>query len=575
MRQVLADPARRLDEVDAVIIVLFKAGRDRKDVGIEDDVFRREVELVDKDVIGALADLGLARERIGLADLVERHHDNGGAVATRDLGLVDELVDAFLHRDRVHHRLALNAFQAGFDHVEFGRVDHHRDAGDVRLGGDEIEEGDHRGLRVQKPFIHVDVDDLRAVLDLVAGDLQSGGVVSGGHQLAEFRRAGDVGALADIDERNFRRQLEGFEARQTQARLDGRHDPRLVRRHGLRDRGDMVRRGAAAAADDVDEAGFGEFADQAGHEFRALVIGAEFIGQAGIRIGADQRVGDAADIRDMRAQILGAERAVESDGRRLGVAHRIPERFRQLAGQQAPGLVGDGAGDHDRHVDAARLADFRDGVEPGLGVQRVEDRLQQQEIGAAVQETVDLLAVRNAQIVEGDGAVAGRRHVRRDRGGAVSRADGASDEARFAVFSRDLDRGVAGEAGAFTAHLIGDVGEVVIGLRDRGRGEGVGGDDVGAGAQIFGVNVLDRLRLGQDQQIVVAAQVAVKILVTLAAKGGLVELKTLDHGAHGAVEHENALGCGLEKFGTLRRNRNGHEIRLLSARRSAGSRANG
>lgn len=171
---------------------------------------------------------------------------------------------------------------------------------------------------------------------LVAGDLQCRGVVAGGHQLAEFRRASDVGALADIDERNFRRQLEGFEAGQTQARLDLGYDARLVGCHGLGDRGDMVRRGAAAAADDVDEAGFGEFADQPGHEFRALVIGAEFIGQAGIRIGADQRIGDAADIRDMRAQILGAERAVEADGRRRHGARNsrtLPVTGRTAGGQ--------------------------------------------------------------------------------------------------------------------------------------------------------------------------------------------------------------------------------------------------
>ena len=43
VRQVFADPARRLDEVDAVIVVLLKPGGDRKDIGIEDDVFRREV----------------------------------------------------------------------------------------------------------------------------------------------------------------------------------------------------------------------------------------------------------------------------------------------------------------------------------------------------------------------------------------------------------------------------------------------------------------------------------------------------------------------------------------------------
>ena len=41
--------------------------------------------LVDQDVVGALADLGLAREGVGLAGLVERHHHHGRAMAPRDL----------------------------------------------------------------------------------------------------------------------------------------------------------------------------------------------------------------------------------------------------------------------------------------------------------------------------------------------------------------------------------------------------------------------------------------------------------------------------------------------------------
>ena len=209
----------------------------------------------------------------------------------------------------------------------------------------------------------------------------------------------------------------------------------------------------------------------------------------------------------------------------LGVAHRIPERFRQLAGQQAAGFVGDGAGDHHGHVDAARFGDFGDRVERRLGVQRVEDGLDQQQVGAAVEQAVDLLAIGVAQIVEGDGAVAGIGDVGRDRGGAVGRAD-ARRRRSAACRPRRSTRvgGVARELRAFEVQLIGDVGQVVIGLRDRGRGEGVGGDDVGAGAQIIGVDVLDRLRLGQDQQIVVAAEVAVKILEALAAEGGLVDI---------------------------------------------------
>ena len=44
--------SRRLDEVDAVIVVLLDAGRDREDVRIEDDVLGREADLLGQDLVG-------------------------------------------------------------------------------------------------------------------------------------------------------------------------------------------------------------------------------------------------------------------------------------------------------------------------------------------------------------------------------------------------------------------------------------------------------------------------------------------------------------------------------------------
>ena len=348
-----------------------------------------------------------------------------------------------------------------------------------------------------------------------------------------------------------------------------------MRGDGGRDRRDMVGRGAAAAADDVDEAGACELADQAGHEFRALVILAEFVGQAGVRIGTHQRIRDAANVSNVGAQVLGAERAVEADGGGPGVFYRIPERFRQLPGQQAAGFISDGARDHHGYVDVTLFADFGDGVEGGLGVQRVEDGFDQQQIGAAVQKAVDLFAIGFAQIVEGDGAVAGVGHVGRDRRRAVGRTERAGDEARPAVFGRDACGSVAAEPRAIAVEFIGQIRHVVIGLRDRGRGEGVGRDNVGAGAQVIGVDILDRLRLGQDQQIVVAPDVAVKVLETLAAERGLVIFQALDHGAHGAIEHQNAFAGRREQGGSFRRHGHGHRIRQLSVRHWGGCPANG
>src|SRR5581483_3139183 len=53
----------------------------------------------------------------------------------------------------------------------------------------------------EQAFVHVDVNDLRARLDLLARDVDGGGVVAVQDQLLELGRAGDVGPFADIDER--------------------------------------------------------------------------------------------------------------------------------------------------------------------------------------------------------------------------------------------------------------------------------------------------------------------------------------------------------------------------------------
>ena len=105
-------------------------------------------------------------------------------------------------------------------------------------------------------------------------------------------------------------------------------------------------------------------------------------------------------------------------------------------------------------------------------------------------------------------------------------------------------RGVGGgarEPRAFDVQLVGDPLHAVVGLRDARRGEGVGRDDVGAGAVIGEMDVAHRLRPGEVEQIVVAAHFAVPGIEARAAVAVLVEPERLDHGAHGAVEHQDAL----------------------------------
>src|SRR5690606_31029215 len=339
------------DEVHRVVVVLLDTGGDGEDVRVEDDVFRREAHFVDQNVVAALADFLLARGGVGLARFVEGHDHHGRAVALAQPGVLLELLDAFLHRDRVDDALALDALEARLDHFPLGRVDHDRHAGDVRLAGNQIEEGHHGLLRIQHAFVHVDVDHLGAGLDLLQRDFQRLGVVVLADQAGEFGRTGDVGALTDVDEQRVAVDGEGLQAPQATGLGNLRDHAGRVFAPGLGDRRDMRGGGAAAAADDVEKARGGELFYHRSHLRRAFVVFAEGVRQAGVGVRGNLGAGLAGQLFQVRPQFLAAERAVQPHGDGVGMAHRVPEGFGGLAGQGTAGGVGDGAGDHDRQLD--------------------------------------------------------------------------------------------------------------------------------------------------------------------------------------------------------------------------------
>jgi hypothetical protein len=221
VRQVGLDPARGVDEVDGVVVVLLHAGGDGEDVGIEDDVFGRKTDFVDEDAVGALADADLVFVGRGLALFVEGHHHHGRAVFQHGGGVVAELLFAFFERDGVDDALALQALEAGLDDLPLGGVDHEGDLGDLGLAGQQLQVAGHGGDAVDHALVHADVDDVGAVLDLLAGDAYGFFVFAFLDQLGELGRTGDVGALADhdVDAGLLGEGLRSGEAERLRARL--------------------------------------------------------------------------------------------------------------------------------------------------------------------------------------------------------------------------------------------------------------------------------------------------------------------------------------------------------------------
>ena len=111
--QVRFDPARRFDEIDRVIAMLFETGRDRENVRIENDVARGKVGALRQQIVSARANFDPALEGIGLPVLVERHHDDGRAVSPDQSRLAQKFFLAVLEGDRIDDAFALHAFQPG------------------------------------------------------------------------------------------------------------------------------------------------------------------------------------------------------------------------------------------------------------------------------------------------------------------------------------------------------------------------------------------------------------------------------------------------------------------------------
>src|SRR5262249_6650702 len=146
----------------------------------------------------------------------------------------------------------------------------------------------------------------------------------------------------------------------------------------------VVGRRPAAAADDVDEAALRELAQERARRLRPLVVPAEGVREPGVRVDARIAVRETREILDMLADLLRAERAVDAHDERVGVLDRRPERLQRLAGERPPGEIYNGDRDPERQVEAPLAEHVAAGCDGRFRVERVEDRLDEKHVDAAV-----------------------------------------------------------------------------------------------------------------------------------------------------------------------------------------------
>ncbi len=92
-----------------------------------------------------------------------------------------------------------------------------------------------------------------------------------------------------------------------------------------------------------------------------------------------------------------------------GVGDGRPERLDGLAAERPPGRVDDRARQDERKSGSRGLVRALDAEDRGLAVERVEDRLDEEDVGAALDQTLGRFLVGGGELLE--------RHVA--RGGVV------------------------------------------------------------------------------------------------------------------------------------------------------------
>ncbi|CAM5610994.1 hypothetical protein KAURM247S_00180 [Kitasatospora aureofaciens] len=523
--------ADRLDRLDAVPAGLLLAGGQGEGEAVDQD--RALVDAVVGGQLGdqPLGDLHLLLGRTGLALLVDGQRDQAGAVLAgqrRDPAEARVGGVAVLVVDRVEHRAAAERLQAGLQHRRFGGVQHDRQGGG---GGQPAGDLLHVGDAVAADVVHAQVQQVRAVPDLVPGDLHAGLPVAGQHRLAELLRAVGVGALAD-------RQVRGVLAERHRLVERGGRGLRLGVAPGDRAALDLLHhlaqvlgRGAAAAADQREPVLAGEHVVRLGQFGRGeRVVGTVLAEHRQARVRhagqADPRVlGQVAQVLAHLGRAGGAVEADEVDAERL----QRGERGADLGAEQH------GAGGLHRHLHQHRevqpgLGQGALGTQDrGLGLQQVLAGLHQQRVGATGDQAGRVLLEAVAQrLVRG---VAEGRQL----GAGADRAEHPAGAAVGGVGVGHL----AGDPGAGLGELEDPLGDVVLAQRGEVGAEGVGLDAVHAHREVGLVHGADDVRPGDVEDLVAALEV-LEVLQRRVLR--------LEHGAHRTVgDHHPGGECFAQR----------------------------
>ncbi len=526
-RQLSLDSPDGLDGLDSVLPEILLAGAEGKGEAVEDQIRGVDPILPGGEVVDPATHTDLPVRSARLTFLVDGEADHARAVVPGEgKDLVEPRAGALtlLEVCGVEDALTTGMAQAGLHDLHLGGVEHQ---GERRLGREPAGHDVHVDRPVAADVVDADIEDVRPLLDLVAGHLNAGVDVAFEQGVAELPRAVGVGPLSDDQERGVLLVrdvgVEGCAPRlERRLALDGH----TVQSDLVHDCPQVVRCRSTATTDDVHS--------ELGHE--ALVgvcklCRCEVVMRASIddrRETSVRETGDEcprvlAQVSDVFDHLRRAGRTVEADD--IGT-HGLEggERRADLGAQEHPtgGLYGDL--DHQWDVDAHALHHLARREHRGLALEHVLDRLDEDRVDSAVEQSFHLGDVRVTQLDEADVAEGRELGPRADR----------ADHEPWPTGSSVVVGGLSRDARRLSVEVTGLIGDAVFGEDDREGAEGGGLDGVHAELEELVVHLVDHVGSGTNE-----------VLVTTLERGAPEVLRgqvtVLDPGAERPVEDDDAL----------------------------------
>ena len=328
--------------------------------------------------------------------LVDAAEHQFGAVGLQQLRGGAGFFLSKLEVHRVQERLAGGGLQGLFHYGQVGGVGHQRQAHRFRQAG---QEGFHVGQLVPFGVGQAHVQHMRARGGLGLAQRQRAVPIAGGHHVAELLGAYGIVALSGQHRGLYLVVEQGFHARDHPGDGGGQR-ARLHAFYGFSQGLYVPGAGAAAAAGHVQQAAFNEGGHGGGEPFGGLQVLAVLVGESRVGHGEHGELGAGGQALQAQAQPFGAGGAVEADGGQREMFHGGVEGFGVVAGEHLVAGV-HGGGDYHGNFEAGFFEGLAYGGEAGLEVKNVVGGLEQQDVGAAVEQRGELLEVNGAEVVEG------------------------------------------------------------------------------------------------------------------------------------------------------------------------------